>query len=153
MAQRAPFWGSVPATSVPLRFEGDSLFVVNWADGRWRVNHPAHHQTIRRLHDMVERAWALGCRPLTMGHDLYNHVFRDWNGEADKLVHRARNGDPFSFSEIISDPSRGLRGNWDGGRDRNQASYGWWLGEGWLRQWRCVAYGCDNLGDSTVTAA
>ena len=57
---------------------GNSNLVVNWMNGRSEV------QKTQNLPDKTD------IRPMAYHLDLFQHVNRDWNEEADRLTHGAR---------------------------------------------------------------
>lgn len=92
MAQRRPIWGTLPSTSHPTRFEGDSILVVQLLTGRWQVSNERYAPRVRAMHDHMERTWSEGMRALAPGSEIWSHDFREWNIRADTLVKQAQGG-------------------------------------------------------------
>ena len=121
---------------------GDSLLVTNWTSGIWKVGGGAigegfrYQNRVDRVVTKLDGLSSLGVRPSSWGRDFTKHEYRESNGRADTLTHRAREGDCFcwlsldrafptydrQYFEII-----GLRGKYDGGVDASGVGIGWWL--------------------------
>ena len=73
-----------------------------------------------------------GVMPASVGRDLFRHIYREGNGEADLLTHRAREGlcqlrdNTFEYLSGTEKPT-GLRGYFDGGVDADGG-----VGCGWV---------------------
>ena len=79
---------------------GDSNLVVNWLNGRSKINNKNSKLRCKR-HRIC---WTRETSRMMSDHmDLFQHIYRDWNEEADHLTHEAREKGPswnsFSLNE------------------------------------------------------
>ena len=139
--ERTTVWDLCDA-GVGLELCGDSLLVTNWTAGIWKVGGGAIGEGFR-YQDRVDRVVTkldvlskMGVRPSSWGRDFTKHEYRESNGRADALTHKAREGGCFrylyperafpicdrQYFELI-----GLRGKYDGGVDASGVGIGWWL--------------------------
>ena len=78
---------------VPLEVVGDSLLIVNWLCGRWRVEGKHYADRVARAINTLDGLCSFfGARPAAAGYDIFKHDFREWNTKADILTHQAREG-------------------------------------------------------------
>ena len=61
--------------------------IVNWISGRWKINNQKFRKEIQKLQNMLNK---MDSRPMANHLDIFHHVYREWNQEADRLTHVAR---------------------------------------------------------------
>ena len=66
---------------------GDSNLFVNWMNGRWEINNQNFQSGSAKDSESVG---TIDIRPMADHLDLLQHFHRDWNEEADRLTHEAR---------------------------------------------------------------
>ena len=140
---RATVWAE-GEDGIGLEMIGDSLLVCNWADGVWRVgfgqngNGFRYQSRVDALISCLDHLSSQGVRTSSWGADFVKHEYREGNERADRLTHRAREGDCFRWLDLFSNgcyPPEdwfdykviGLRGKFDGGVDATGVGIGWWL--------------------------
>ena len=69
----------------------DSKVVANWTDGRWKMNDQKFRAEVHKTQKMLDKG---GLRPMRDHLVLFQHIYRDWNGKADYLTHKAREEGP-----------------------------------------------------------
>ena len=70
-----------------IQILGDSNLIVNWMNGKWKINNQKFRKMIQRTQNMLEKT---DLRPMADHIDMFQHVYREWNQEADRLTHVAR---------------------------------------------------------------
>ncbi|CAK0900484.1 unnamed protein product, partial [Prorocentrum cordatum] len=89
---------------IPLDIQGDSLLVINWLCGKWKVLAQVYQKRvdalINKLDDMQE---TYSVRPPEAGRDFFSHSFREWNQRADSLTHQARQGHVYADFVYLND--------------------------------------------------
>ena len=66
---------------------GDSLLVINWARGIWRGKFASYSKRLLSIQSAVEAmASSVNPRPRTDSAELFRHVYRELNGETDRLA-------------------------------------------------------------------
>ncbi|CAK0904776.1 unnamed protein product [Prorocentrum cordatum] len=85
------------AGGIPLDIQGDSLLVINWLCGKWKVLSQVYQRRVDILMnklDGMQRMYSVG--PPEAGRDFFSHSFREWNQRADLLTHQARQGQVYA---------------------------------------------------------
>ena len=67
---------------------GDSNLVVNWMNGRWKINNQKFRAEVQKTQNLLDKTdiRLMGDDQL----DLFQRKNRDWNEKADLLAHEAR---------------------------------------------------------------
>ena len=76
----------VTSLETRLQMTGGSLLVINWLTLQWKVNHEWYKEVVHRFQNELDGSLIL---PRSDGADVFHHVYREWNEEADKLTIRA----------------------------------------------------------------
>ena len=70
-------------------------------NGKWKINNQKFRMMVQKTQNMLDKT---DIRPMG-GHLMFQHVYRDWNQEADHLTHVAREkgrfGTPTSLKEKL----------------------------------------------------
>ncbi len=131
--ERATVW-DVVSDGLPVELCGDSLLIINWVRGKWRVGNNVYQKRVDKLVDKI--AWLENryhLRSSFLGRDFLKHEFRENNQRADALTHCAREGrecytmrpvppDLLEYHELVA-----LRGRFDGGVDASGCGIGFFL--------------------------
>ena len=80
---RDPGWGNQKT----IQILGDSHLIVNWMNGRWKINNQKFREMVQRTQNMLDKT---DLRPKARHMDIFQHVYRECNQEADRLTHVAR---------------------------------------------------------------
>ena len=78
-----PAWGN----QLRVQILGDSNLVVNWMNGRWKINNWKFRKVIQKTQNMLDK---MDLRPMADHLDVFQHVYKEWNEETDRLTHVAR---------------------------------------------------------------
>ena len=132
---------------IGLEMAGDSLLICNWTNGLWKIDGGVgggaytYRARIDKIVQTFEDLAEFGIRPPSWGRDFVKHIFREGNGEADRLTHEAREGNVFRnlypehiWRAHVCDNFRciGLRGSFDGGVCPQGVGAGWRLQIGYV---------------------
>ena len=66
---------------------GYSNLIVNWMNEKWRINNQKFRKMFQRTQNMLDKT---DLRPMADHLDMFQHVHRERNQEADRLTHVAR---------------------------------------------------------------
>ena len=92
---------------------GDSNLVVNWLNGRWKINNQKFRADVQNTQNLLDKA---DIRPMADHLDSFQHVYRDWNEKADRLTHEAREkGASCSFTMMEGSKLEAVKASFDGG--------------------------------------
>ena len=93
---------------------GDSNLIVNWMNVRWKINNQSFRKMVQRTHNILDRT---DLRPMADHLDIFQQVFREWNQEAVRLTHVAREKETTWNSYVMKEGERieAVRGYFDGG--------------------------------------
>ena len=69
----------------------DSNLVVNWMTGKCKINNQRYRKMIQKTKNMLDKT---DLRPKADHLDIFHHVYREWNQDADRLTHVAREKGP-----------------------------------------------------------
>ena len=69
-----------------VQVAGDSNLVVNWLNGRWKINNRKFRAEVQERENLLDRT---DIRPISDHLDMSQHIYRDWNQRADHLTHDA----------------------------------------------------------------
>ena len=56
-------------------------------NGKWKINNPKFRKMLQKTKNMLDKTDLV---PMTDHLDLFQHIYREWNQEADRLTHVAR---------------------------------------------------------------
>jgi len=89
---------------IPLDIQGDSLLVINWLCGKWKVLAQVYQKRVDTLiNKLDEMQETYSVRPPEAGRDFFSHSFREWNQRADLLTHQARQGHVYADFVYLND--------------------------------------------------
>ena len=66
---------------------GDSNLIVNWMNGKWKINNQKFKMMIQKTQNTMDKT---DIRPMGDHLDMFHHIYREWNQEADRLTNVAR---------------------------------------------------------------
>ncbi len=119
-------WGPIPAGACRIEFLGDSLLVINWMRGIWKVNFASYSKRVSMLQQRLEQS----CRnsllaPSCDYMDFHRHIFRELNTVADsKASHGRKHGSSWWILPIRERPTH-LRIYFDGSFKDDYCGSGW----------------------------
>ena len=74
---------------------GNSNLIVNWTTRKWKINDQKLMMIVQKTQNTLDKT---DIRPMGDHLDMFHHIYRDWNQEADRLKHVAReNGATWKF--------------------------------------------------------
>ena len=154
-------WGN----KTRIQILGDSNLVDNWMNGGRKINNQKFRAEVQRTQNFFD---IRDLRPMSDHMDLCQHIYREWNENADCLTHKAREeGCSWNFFTVRESEKReAVRAFFDGGvsnpDDRNvryKVGYGYLIqasekieeGEDKMR-WRTIVEVAETLlEDATIT--
>ena len=80
-------WDPGWRNQIRVQIMGDSNLVVNWLNGRRKVNNQKFRADVQKTLNLFDKT---DIRPMADHLDLFQHKNRDWNEKADRLTHDAR---------------------------------------------------------------
>lgn len=84
-------WQLQPLTAVRCELVGDSKLIINWLRGLWIVNFRRYDARVRLLQQRLEKlSQACLIAPPTDEADIFRHIFRELNSEADAKANFGR---------------------------------------------------------------
>ncbi len=114
-----------------MQIAGDSMLIVNWLNGCWKVYSKQYRERVAKLQDELEKLPAAKkVTAANLGENFAMHVYREGNVDADVLTHVARYSGFYSWVDLCkiqNQKNSALRGNFDGGRCEKGAGAGWIL--------------------------
>ena len=78
-----PAWGN----QMRIQILGDSNLFVNWMNGKWKIDNHNSRAMVDKTKNMMDKT---DLRPMGDHLNMFQHIYRDWNQEADHLTHVAR---------------------------------------------------------------
>ena len=153
-------WDSV-RPGIGVQMMGDSSTVVGWLNGNFRCNSVGYSRRI----ESMQNNWLNGCRNYnarcpSLGANLWKHIYREGNTQADQLTWDARNNNvhkTYNRYYILNNRSSisSIWGCWDGGVSELGSAGGYHISVGDARGcWHQVASEAFLLqAGSTVTEA
>ena len=78
-----PAWGN----QMRIQIMGDSNLIVNWMNGKWKINNQKFKMMIQTTQNTMDKT---DIRPMGDHLDMFHHIYREWNQEADRFSHVAR---------------------------------------------------------------
>ena len=76
-------WGN----QMRIQIWRDSNLIVNRMNGKWKINNQKFRMMVRKTQNTMDKT---DIRPMGNHLDLFQQISRDWNQEADRLTHVAR---------------------------------------------------------------
>ena len=70
-----------------IQILGDSNLIVNWMNGKWKINNQKFKMMVQKTQNTMDKT---DIRPMGDHLDMFQHIYRNWNQEADRLTHVAR---------------------------------------------------------------
>ena len=65
----------------------DSNLIVNWLNGEWKMNNQKFRMMVQKTQILMDKT---DRQPMGDHLDMFQHIYRDWNLNADHLTHVAR---------------------------------------------------------------
>ena len=87
LKQNQRTWDNASGNQKRIQILGDSNLIANWINGEWKINNQKFRKMVQRTQNMLDKT---GLRPVGDHLDMCQHVYREWNQEADRLTHVAR---------------------------------------------------------------
>ena len=78
-----PAWGN----QVRIQILGASNLIVNWMNGKWKINDQKFRMMVQKTPNTLDK---IDIRPMGDHLDMFHHIYRELNQEADRLTHVAR---------------------------------------------------------------
>ena len=105
-------WDPSWANQIMVQIMGDSNLVVNWKNGRWKINYQKFGAEVQKDAESTGQN----------RHSSDQHTNRDWNEEADRLTHEAREKGASwnSFTMKKGAKIEAVRACFDGGASRQE---------------------------------
>ena len=97
-----------------VQIMGDPNLIVNWLNGKSKINNQKFRTMVQKTQNMMDK---IDIRPMGDHVDMFQHIYRDWNQEADHLTHvaRERGATWNSFMMEEGDRLEAVRSCFDGG--------------------------------------
>jgi len=114
-----------------LEVLGDSLLIISWCLGLWKAGFQIYANKVCQMQALIEKMVIChGLSSRSKAGEMFRHVYRELNAEADAVASRAENA-----GTIVTDspPPRLLRLMFDGSVTTSRASGGW------------ILYGADDI--------
>ena len=105
-----PAWGN----QMRIHLLGDSNLIVNWMNSKWKINNQKFRAMVQKTRNIMDKT---DMRPMGDHLDMFQHISRDWNQEADRVSHVAREKGATwnSFMMEEGDRLEAVRSFFDGG--------------------------------------
>ena len=112
-------WDRGSGNQTRVQIVGDSNLVVNWMNGRWKINNQKFRVEVQKTQHLLDKT---DIRPMADHLDLFQQIYRDWNEGADRLTHEARERGACWNSFIVNEGSKiaAVRAYFDGGVSRQE---------------------------------
>ena len=112
-------WDRGSGNQTRVQIVGDSNLVVNWMNGRWKINNQKFRVEVQKTQHLLDKT---DIRPMADHLDLFQQIYRDWNEGADRLTHEARERGACWNSFTVNEGSKiaAVRAYFDGGVRRQQ---------------------------------
>ena len=85
--EKLRIWDPAWRNQMRIQILGDSNLIVNWMNGKWKINNPKFRMMVQKTQNMLDKTHL---RPLGDHLDMFQHIYRDCNQEAKRLTHAAR---------------------------------------------------------------
>ncbi len=123
VAHQAVKW-DLGGASHRVEILGDSLLVINWAMGVWYPRFLPYLRRMIKVQRMFEGMLDSGMvMPRTDASDIFRHIYRELNAEADRLAGSSTPSEVFPYM----DPMPYLRFQFDGSSTKDRSGCGWIL--------------------------
>ena len=109
-----PAWGN----QMRIQILGNPNLIVNEMTGKWKINNQKFRMMVQKTQNMMDKT---DIRPMGDHFDMIQHIYRDWNQEADHLTHVAREKGATWNSYVIEEETRveAVRSFFDGKVEEN----------------------------------
>ena len=107
-------WDPAWRSQLRVQILGDSNLVLNWLNGRWKNNNQKFRMMVQRTQNVLDRT---DIRLIGDHLDMLQHIYIEWNREADRLTHVAREKGATWNSYVIEEGAQieAVRYFFDGG--------------------------------------
>ena len=75
-------WDPSWRNQIRVQIMGDSNLVVNWMHGRSKINNQKFRAEVQETQNVLDKT---DIRPMAGHLDLFQHIYRDWNGETERV--------------------------------------------------------------------
>ena len=72
-------------------------------NGKWKINNQKFRAMVQKTQNMMDKT---DMRPVGDHLDMFQHIYRDWNHQADHLTHVAREKGATWNSYVMEEESR-----------------------------------------------
>ena len=85
--RRQRIWGPALGNQMRIQILGDSKLIVTWMNGKWKINNQKFKMMIQKTQNTMDTT---DIPPMRDHLDMFHHIYREWNQEADRLTRVAR---------------------------------------------------------------
>ena len=85
--EKQRIWDPAWCNQMRIQILGDSNLIVNWMNGKWKINNQKFRAMVQKTQNKLDKT---DIRPMGDHLDMFQHIYREWNQEADHLTHVAR---------------------------------------------------------------
>ena len=112
--EKMRIWVLAWSNQMRILILGDTSLIVNWMNGKWKIDDQKFRTMVQKMQNMLDRT---DIRPMGEHLDVFQHVHREWNQEADHLTHVAREKGTTWNSYLMDEGARveAVRSFFDGG--------------------------------------
>ena len=85
--EKQRIWDPAWSNQMWIQMLEDPNLIVNWMNGKWKINNQKFRMMVQKTQNMLDKT---DIRPMGDHLDLFQHMYRVSNQEADHLTHVAR---------------------------------------------------------------
>ena len=82
---------------------GDSNLIVNWLNGKCKINHQDFREMVQKTQNIMDKT---DIRPIGDHLDMFQHKYRDWIQDVERLRHVKREKGATWNSYIMEEGNR-----------------------------------------------
>ena len=88
-------WDPARRNQMRIQILRDSNLTVNWMNGKLKINNQKFRMMVQKTQKMLDKT---DIRPMEDHLGMFQHIYREWNQEAEHLTHekKGRLGTPIS---------------------------------------------------------
>ena len=76
-------WNPARGNQLRIQILGDSNLIVNWLNGKWKINNQMFRTMVQKTQNMLDRT---DIHPMGDHLDMFQHIYREWNPESDFIL-------------------------------------------------------------------
>ena len=99
--------------------------MINWLNGIWKINKSDFQGRVAFIQNTLDSAGEVSITTSNPGSDIFKHVYREWNTEADELTWHARKQNKVWQGVNLKRKPIAIRGHFDGGVSPEETAIGW----------------------------